>query len=120
MKHILCDIDGVVINGYHVDPSKRVSWSANLEKDFGIKQSDMESVFFHGPFVQVMEGKVALIEAIESVSEKLGYNGDAQTLIDYWFEKDSRCFVYHRRQGRTYCGHRSQKVRSACSSTDKF
>lgn len=89
MKHILCDVDGVVINGYHVDPSKRVSWSANLEKDFGIKQSDMESVFFYGPFIQVMQGKMGLLEAVESVSDKLGYSGDAQTLIDYWFKKDS-------------------------------
>ena len=89
MKYILCDVDGVVINGYHVDQSKRVSWSKDLEKDFGIKQSDMESVFFYGPFVEVMQGKRGLVEAIESVSTKLGYVGKAQDLINYWFEKDS-------------------------------
>ena len=89
MKYILCDVDGVVINGYHVDQSKHVSWSKDLEQDFGIKQSDMESIFFHGPFVQVMQGKLGLIEAIESVSGQLGYTGHAQDLINYWFEKDS-------------------------------
>lgn len=89
MKYILCDVDGVVINGYHVDPSKRVSWSATLEKDMGIKQSDMESIFFYGPFVEVMQGKMGLVEAIESVSAQLGYRGQTQDLINYWFEKDS-------------------------------
>lgn len=89
MKHILCDVDGVLINGYHVDPSKRVSWSVNLERDFGIPQHLMESIFFFGPFVQVMEGKISLVEGLESVMPQLGYSGDAQTLIDYWFKKDS-------------------------------
>lgn len=89
MKYILCDVDGVVINGYHVDQTKRVSWSKDLEKDLGIKQADIESVFFSGPFVYVMEGKMGLIAAIESVSAQLGYRGQPQELIDYWFEKDS-------------------------------
>ncbi len=89
MKHILCDVDGVVINGHHVNPEKRVSWSKDLEKDFGIKQSDMESIFFHGPFVHVMEGKIGLVEGLESVLPRLGYSGKAETLIDYWFKKDS-------------------------------
>ncbi len=89
MKYILCDVDGVLVNGYHVDPAKRISWSENLERDFGIPSSRMESVFFHGPFGQVMEGKIGLVEALESVMPQLGYAGDAQTLIDYWFKNDS-------------------------------
>lgn len=89
MKHILCDVDGVVINGYHVDPLKRVSWSKDLEKDFGIKVADMERIFFHGPFVQIMEGKIGLVDGLKSVFPELGYSGDAEKLIDYWFKKDS-------------------------------
>ncbi len=89
MKHILCDVDGVVINGYHVNPEKRVSWSKDLEQDFGIKQSDMESIFFYGPFVHVMEGKIGLVEGLKSVLPRLGFSGEAENLIEYWFKKDS-------------------------------
>jgi putative hydrolase of the HAD superfamily len=89
MKHILCDVDGVVINGYHANPAKRVSWSRDLEKDLGIKQSDMENIFFLGPFVDVMQGRVGLVEALQSVCADLGYKGDVISLIRYWFEKDS-------------------------------
>ena len=89
MKHILCDVDGVVINGYHVNPEKRISWSKDLEKDFGIKQSDMERIFFHGPFVHAIEGKIGLVEGLATVLPRLGYSGKAETLIEYWFKKDS-------------------------------
>ena len=90
MKHILCDVDGVVIQGYHADPARRISWSANIYNDLGIRQNDLEQHFFLGPFTEALIGRKPLADVLADVLPRIGYKGSISDFITYWFQKDSR------------------------------
>ncbi len=85
---VFFDVDGVLIHGFHADPEFRLRWDENLKRDFGIDINVLTQVFFRGPFQDVIIGKRDLYDAIKEVSPKIGYDGDPQILVDYWFEND--------------------------------
>lgn len=87
---IIFDVDGVLINGYNATPERRIMWDANIEKDLGIKQSDLTTHFFNKRFGDVIIGKRPLLEAMNESLSDLNYSGTAQSIIDYWMDNDSR------------------------------
>lgn len=90
MKHVLCDVDGVVIHGFHTKLPNRSVWSKNLEADLGVKESDLIEAYFKKSFLDVLDGKIGLIESLIPVLPELGYSGKIEDFIQYWFEKDSK------------------------------
>jgi putative hydrolase of the HAD superfamily len=90
MPVVLFDVDGVLVHGYHARPERRQCWDEHLQRDFSIDRERFKNEFILGPFVQeVIVGKRSLKEALASVLPALGFNGDPQTLIDYWLRNDA-------------------------------
>lgn len=91
MTQVLFDVDGVLIEGYHVDPEFRVYWDETLEEDLGIPRAAFAQGFIFRAFKsKVLTGKTGLHEALAAALPEIGYRGDPQSVIDYWLEKDSR------------------------------
>ena len=90
------DVDGVLIDGWHVNAALRKPWNDSLEADLGVAVKDFEDVFFvvpEGEQISVMDscvmGKRDLKEALQTVLPTLGYQGSVDDFVSYWFEKDS-------------------------------
>ena len=93
---IFFDVDGVLIDGWHVNAELRKPWNANLEADLGVNARDFEHAFFSptdGVPNSIMDtcvmGKQDLKVALQSVLPTLGYRGSVEEFVSYWFEKDS-------------------------------
>lgn len=89
MKHILCDVDGVVLHGFHFDPARCVWWHKNLKEDLGICPEEFEKKFFLDIFPDVVVGKIPVESALAEVLPKVGFHGNPEDVISYWLEKDS-------------------------------
>jgi putative hydrolase of the HAD superfamily len=90
MQYIFFDVDGVLIQGYHIRPELRVCWDENLTADFGIDRQRFTDEFVFGPsFHEVIVGKKDLREALAAALPLLGCDADPQVFADYWLEKDS-------------------------------
>lgn len=90
MKHILCDVDGVILHGFHTKFPNTNVWSKDLEADFGMKEADLIEAFFNKSFQDVLLGKEDLISALNEVLPTIGFSGKTDDLVKYWFEKDSK------------------------------
>jgi putative hydrolase of the HAD superfamily len=93
---IFFDVDGVLIDGWHVNAALRKPWNDGLEADLGVNVRDFENVFFvtaEGEQNSIMDscvmGKRDLKEALQAVLPALGYQGSVDDFVAYWFEKDS-------------------------------
>ena len=93
---IFFDVDGVLIDGWHVDAELRKPWNATLEQDLGVNAEEFEDAFFsarEGEQNSIMElcvmGKHDLKEALLAILPTLGYRGSVEEFVSYWFEKDS-------------------------------
>ena len=94
--NIFFDVDGVLIDGWHVNAALRKPWNDSLEADLGVNVKDFEDVFFvitKGEQFSMMDscvmGKRDLKEALQNVLPTLGYQGSVDDFVSYWFEKDS-------------------------------
>lgn len=76
---ILFDVDGLVIT------SER--FSTRLEREYGTPWEAMRP-FFEGPFVQCKLGKASLKEELQKVLPRWGWPGNAESLLEYWFDGD--------------------------------
>ncbi len=93
---IFLDVDGVLIDGWHVDPALRKPWNLNLKADFGVNPELFEERFFKPQNSQAESlmhgcttGTLDLKEALSTVLPGLGYSGDINAFVAYWFEKDA-------------------------------
>lgn len=93
---IFFDVDGVLIDGWHVDPALRNPWDANLEEDLGIDRVALERALFHSPtdgsdapMLTCIKGGLDLKEALALILHDLGYHKPVDRFLAYWFEKDS-------------------------------
>ena len=67
MLTIFFDLDGVLIDGFHSDPARRVRWDTTLKEDLGIDPDDLVSVFFQGSFLDVIVGKRDCLESLNEI-----------------------------------------------------
>jgi putative hydrolase of the HAD superfamily len=93
---IFFDVDGVLIEGWHANPSLRKPWNATIEKDLGIDRGGFERRFFGidgfrhlSPMAECASGRRDLKEALREVLPSVGYSGHVDHFITYWFERDS-------------------------------
>jgi len=94
------DVDGVLIDGWHVNPDLRKPWSANIEADLGVNLAQFESLFFETRYNDTgslmdscMVGEQDLKDALVQVLPELSYAGSVDEFVNYWFERDSNVSI---------------------------
>lgn len=93
---IFFDVDGVLIDGWHSNSALRKPWDARLKEDLGIDRGAFQELFFSAtngqalsPMMQCVMGIRDLREALAEVLPHVGYKGQADDFMRYWFEQDS-------------------------------
>ena len=84
MKALMVDVDGVIV----VHPGPK-GWSANLERDLGLKIEDLQAQFFEPNFHDIVHGRAALRDRLAPVLTEIAPHLSCDQLCAYWFEKDS-------------------------------
>ena len=92
---IFFDVDGVLIDGWHAKPEFRRPWDATIEEDLGIDRTAFQEQFFgpcgaNRPVIHAcIRGERDLKDALAATLPQVGYRGQVDTFMRYWFEKDS-------------------------------
>lgn len=93
---LILDIDGVVVHPGSTTTRSTESWTAALERDLGIDPAKLVKHFFlpdAGRSTSLMDacstGEMAVESALYGLMDKLGYSGDVETILSYWFSRDS-------------------------------
>ncbi|MGG6893242.1 HAD-IA family hydrolase [Rhizobium sp. BR 315] len=87
MKILMVDVDGVLIHG---QPSDGLPLFTYLERDLGLKLDVLQETFFKPYWLDIVTGRDALEPRLAEVLGRIAPQLHAKTLIDYWFENDSR------------------------------
>ncbi|PDS80731.1 HAD-IA family hydrolase [Rhizobium sp. L43] len=87
MKVLMVDVDGVLIHGRPVDGLPLFTF---LERDLGLNLGLLQREFFQTHWGEIIVGREALEPRLTQVLAKIAPHLSAATLIDYWFENDSR------------------------------
>lgn len=87
MKILMVDVDGVLVHGR---PSDGLPLFTYLERDLGLSLDVLQQAFFKTCWVDIVTGRDALEPRLAEVLGRIAPELTARTLIDYWFENDSR------------------------------
>ncbi|MBX4896221.1 HAD family hydrolase [Rhizobium bangladeshense] len=87
MKVLMVDVDGVLIHGRPADGLPLFTF---LERDLGLSLELLQREFFQTHWGEIIVGREALEPRLAQVLAKIAPHLSAATLIDYWFENDSR------------------------------
>lgn len=87
MKILMVDVDGVLVHGR---PSDGLPLFTYLERDLGLPLDVLQQAFFKTHWVDIVTGRDALEPRLAEVLGRIAPELTARTLIDYWFENDSR------------------------------
>ncbi|ARQ56386.1 UNVERIFIED_ORG: putative hydrolase of the HAD superfamily [Rhizobium etli] len=87
MKVLMVDVDGVLIHGRPADGLPLFTY---LERDLGLRLDLLQQAFFQTHWNDIVIGREALEPRLSAVLAEIAPHLSAATLIDYWFENDSR------------------------------
>ncbi|NLS18436.1 HAD-IA family hydrolase [Rhizobium sp. P40RR-XXII] len=87
MKLLMVDVDGVLVHGR---PSDGLPLFTHLERDLGLPLDVLQEAFFKTYWPDIVIGRDALEPRLAEVLSEIAPHLSARTLIDYWFENDSR------------------------------
>ncbi|AIC25442.1 MULTISPECIES: HAD-IA family hydrolase [Rhizobium] len=87
MKVLMVDVDGVLIHGRPADGLPLFTY---LERDLGLRLDLLQQAFFQTHWSDIVIGREALEPRLSAVLAEIAPHLSAATLIDYWFENDSR------------------------------
>jgi putative hydrolase of the HAD superfamily len=87
MKILMVDVDGVLVHGR---PSDGLPLFTHLEQDLGLPLDVLQQTFFKVYWQDIVTGRDALEPRLAEVLGRIAPQIPAKTLIDYWFENDSR------------------------------
>lgn len=87
MQTIMMDVDGVLVAGR---PKDGAHLFADLEADLGIPLATLQREFFKPRWPAIVTGQKPLLPELADVLAVIAPTVSAQTLVDYWFENDSR------------------------------
>ena len=87
MKVLMVDVDGVLIHGRPADGLPHFTY---LERDLGLRPDLLQREFFQTHWGDIIIGRDELEPRLASVLARIAPHLRAATLIDYWFENDSR------------------------------
>jgi putative hydrolase of the HAD superfamily len=83
----MLDVDGVLVTGR---PSDAKPWYTDLQSDLGIDPYWLRSAFFATVWTDIVDGRLALLPALQASLDRSNYETSASSLMDYWFKMDSR------------------------------
>ncbi|PCD69190.1 HAD-IA family hydrolase [Rhizobium phaseoli] len=87
MKVLMVDVDGVLIHGRPADGLPHFTF---LERDLGLRLDLLQQAFFQTHWNDIIIGREPLEPRLSAVLAEIAPHLSAATLIDYWFENDSR------------------------------
>ncbi|MBX5106075.1 HAD-IA family hydrolase [Rhizobium lentis] len=87
MKVLMVDVDGVLIHGRPADGLPHFTY---LERDLGLRPELLQQAFFQTHWGDIIIGREALEPRLANALAEIAPHLNAATLIDYWFENDSR------------------------------
>ncbi|MBY5334118.1 HAD-IA family hydrolase [Rhizobium leguminosarum] len=87
MKVLMVDVDGVLVHGRPTDGLPLFTY---LERDLGLPIDLLQQEFFQTHWRDIIIGREALEPRLAGVLAKIAPHLSAETLIEYWFENDSR------------------------------
>ncbi|MQB04320.1 HAD family hydrolase [Agrobacterium tumefaciens] len=87
MRVVMIDVDGVLVCGRPLDGRHLFT---DLEKDLGFSLEVLRQEFFVPRWTSIVTGKRPLKPELAEVLQTIAPHVDADTLIKYWFENDSR------------------------------
>ena len=87
MKVLMVDVDGVLVHGR---PGDGLHLFTYLERDLGLSRELIQKEFFQTHWGNIVIGREDLEPQLAGVLAKIAPGLSAATLIDYWFENDSR------------------------------
>ncbi|NLR98605.1 HAD-IA family hydrolase [Rhizobium sp. P38BS-XIX] len=87
MKLLMVDVDGVLVHGR---PSDGLPLFTYLERDLGLSLEVLQETFFKPYWKDIVTGRDAIEPRLTEVLGRIAPELQARTLIDYWFENDSR------------------------------
>ncbi|WP_375452022.1 HAD family hydrolase [uncultured Devosia sp.] len=89
-RAVFFDVDGVLVHGYHANPTRIRAWDTNMLADMGIDPDKFRQDFVFDIFIKkVIIGETSLIEALERRLPALGYRGSPMAFAQYWLTMDS-------------------------------
>lgn len=87
MRVLMMDVDGVLVRGRPSDGRPHFS---ELEADLGLPLQRLQERFFAPHWADIVTGRLPLKPVLGKVLAEIAPHLAPQTLIDYWFENDSR------------------------------
>jgi putative hydrolase of the HAD superfamily len=87
VRVIMMDVDGVLVRGR---PSDGRHFATDLERDLGIATETLQREFFKPHWSAIVTGQRPLKPDLAAVLAVIAPQVAADTLIQYWFENDSR------------------------------
>lgn len=87
MKVLMVDVDGVLVNGR---PADGLPFATNLERDLGLPLEALQREFFKPYWPDIVTGREPIEPRLTAVLTKIAPHLEAETLLTYWFENDSR------------------------------
>ena len=86
---LFMDVDGVLIKSPYRNPACGRPWDAEIKRDLGIEPTLLSEHFFKKRFGPVLEGKQDLRDALQESFPDIGFDGDPDDIIRYWFDSDA-------------------------------
>lgn len=93
---VFFDVDGVLIDGWHANPTLRRPWDATIEQDIGVNREALRRGLFMpgdretGSLMKACaSGEADLKDVLADLLPTLGHGGSVAAFLDYWFRKDS-------------------------------
>ncbi|KAA0699181.1 HAD family hydrolase [Neorhizobium sp. P12A] len=87
MKALMVDVDGVLVHGR---PADGLPYFTYLERDLGLTREMLQQAFFKPYWADIVTGREQIEPRLKSVLDRIAPNITPETLMDYWFENDSR------------------------------
>ncbi|UIK05801.1 HAD-IA family hydrolase [Neorhizobium galegae] len=87
MKILMVDVDGVLVDGR---PSDGLPFATDLERDLGLPVDVWQREFFKPFWPDVVTGREPIEPRLTAVLREIAPHLEAETLLQYWFENDSR------------------------------
>jgi putative hydrolase of the HAD superfamily len=93
VRSVFFDVDGVLIHSlFHPEPARRRRWDQHLLEDMGVAPEDLAS-FFDDRFIDVIEGRRSIIEALDRFLPTTGFRGSSLDFLTYWLTQDTNVNV---------------------------
>jgi len=87
MKVLMVDVDGVLVHGR---PADGLPFGTHLERDLGLPVTTLQQEFFKPFWADIVTGREPIEPRLSAVLAKIAPHLEMETLLQYWFENDSR------------------------------